>query len=549
MKTHELATKDSSDDGSDSSWEDLNYDNDEDDENTSFQCMLRSELQKNWKQHSVAVLIALFATAAYAYKHHAITTVKMYAFLTSPTTNLNLQSVSSTHAHLEKFQRTANISFCNGTDIIYLAQGGGELERMDFNLPKHLIPALELHYAADRLQDDDYSLVLSQGVQPKLRSDHTELHCVERLREESTKSSIKGYTFFYKSPNISSIYPQVLLSSANNVEPVQVKSAALSFTGFAAKFFNLSPDPILLYWDGKAEQYRRLVGEIAPFESLGTATTPGQSFSVSPVHDATLALERWVLTADECLVFYEPKVTENLSDEQYKLYQMQKLNQEFAKHYHIASGRSWLAQFPSAFAKNHFWEANRIGREHVVQTDTKTYHLKVESAEPRVFSLQDFLSHEECDQLIEMATRQGMKQSNVYSGSLAKHQRDSSTRSSSNTWLERSFSELTDQIYRQAAQILQMDESLLQAPIDDNIHFYRHSIAESLQVVRYKLGEEYTPHHDWTNPSQRHRLQPTRFATLLLYLNDDFEGGQTVFPRATNVEFHEAEKGHGCAIL
>ena len=37
----------------------------------------------------------------------------------------------------------------------------------------------------------------------------------------------------------------------------------------------------------------------------------------------------------------------------------------------------------------------------------------------------------------------------------------------------------------------------------------------------------------------RHRYQPTRYATLLLYLNDNFGGGQTNFPRAINPTHHD----------
>jgi prolyl 4-hydroxylase len=37
-------------------------------------------------------------------------------------------------------------------------------------------------------------------------------------------------------------------------------------------------------------------------------------------------------------------------------------------------------------------------------------------------------------------------------------------------------------------------------------------------------------------------MQPSRFATILFYLNDDMEGGETTFPRWLNTETSEALK-------
>tara|TARA_B100000927_G_scaffold250325_1_gene214707 strand:- start:564 stop:1223 length:660 start_codon:yes stop_codon:yes gene_type:complete len=56
--------------------------------------------------------------------------------------------------------------------------------------------------------------------------------------------------------------------------------------------------------------------------------------------------------------------------------------------------------------------------------------------------------------------------------------------------------------------------------------------AEHLQVVRYKLGQEYAPHHD-AFPVESDQLQKgggQRIATALLYLNSPEEGGETAFP-------------------
>jgi prolyl 4-hydroxylase len=49
---------------------------------------------------------------------------------------------------------------------------------------------------------------------------------------------------------------------------------------------------------------------------------------------------------------------------------------------------------------------------------------------------------------------------------------------------------------------------------------------------------EYTPHHDFSMPALI-KDQPSRFATILFYLNEDMVGGETVFPRWMNAETAE----------
>ena len=48
-------------------------------------------------------------------------------------------------------------------------------------------------------------------------------------------------------------------------------------------------------------------------------------------------------------------------------------------------------------------------------------------------------------------------------------------------------------------------------------------IQQQVQVVRYKTGGFFTPHYD-------HCVSSDRIHTYLMYLNDDFEGGETHFP-------------------
>jgi prolyl 4-hydroxylase len=61
-------------------------------------------------------------------------------------------------------------------------------------------------------------------------------------------------------------------------------------------------------------------------------------------------------------------------------------------------------------------------------------------------------------------------------------------------------------------------------------------VFEPPQVMHYRPGEEFRPHHDFLDPTQPgHAAELARFgqriATFLIYLNDDFEGGETRFIR------------------
>jgi prolyl 4-hydroxylase len=67
--------------------------------------------------------------------------------------------------------------------------------------------------------------------------------------------------------------------------------------------------------------------------------------------------------------------------------------------------------------------------------------------------------------------------------------------------------------------------------------FARLSTCETLQVVRYKPGQEFKPHYDQfdvktAQGAREIRTNGQRGATFLVYLNEPQAGGATVFPEA-----------------
>jgi prolyl 4-hydroxylase len=59
---------------------------------------------------------------------------------------------------------------------------------------------------------------------------------------------------------------------------------------------------------------------------------------------------------------------------------------------------------------------------------------------------------------------------------------------------------------------------------------------EDVHIIKYSPGGEYKSHHDWFHPDEDYYEEAVkcggqRMKTALVYLNDDFVGGETEFPR------------------
>jgi prolyl 4-hydroxylase len=144
--------------------------------------------------------------------------------------------------------------------------------------------------------------------------------------------------------------------------------------------------------------------------------------------------------------------------------------------------------------------------------------LEVISLAPRVFLIENFLSHFECDAIKNIADP--IMASSTVGNKDGGGAREDSTRTSRNAWVGRTSSVVTETLFGRA-------EHLLKIPVLDKTN------TEDMQVVHYKIGQKYDSHHDWGVSG----YPESRYVTLLLYLSDmedDNAGGETSFPKGAN---------------
>ncbi|CAN7099018.1 unnamed protein product, partial [Brassica rapa subsp. narinosa] len=143
---------------------------------------------------------------------------------------------------------------------------------------------------------------------------------------------------------------------------------------------------------------------------------------------------------------------------------------------------------------------------------------EVLSWEPRAFVYHNFLSKEECEYLISLA-KPHMVKSTVVDSETGKS-KDSRVRTSSGTFLRRGRDKIIKTIEKRIA-----DYTFI--PADHG---------EGLQVLHYEEGQKYEPHYDYFVDEFNTKNGGQRMATMLMYLSDVEEGGETVFP-AANMNF------------
>ncbi|XP_012829596.1 PREDICTED: probable prolyl 4-hydroxylase 3 isoform X2 [Erythranthe guttata] len=172
---------------------------------------------------------------------------------------------------------------------------------------------------------------------------------------------------------------------------------------------------------------------------------------------------------------------------------------------------------------------------------------EVLSWEPRAFLYHNFLSKEECEHLINLA-KPHMVKSSVVDTETGKSI-DSRIRTSSGMFFKRGHDSVIGAIEKRIADYSQIPLGTEIFTFDSNFYNYMfcHKVllyyyymfkilfiehGEGIQVLHYEVGQKYEPHYDYFLDEFHTKNGDQRVATLLMYLSDVEEGGETVFPVA-----------------
>jgi prolyl 4-hydroxylase len=166
------------------------------------------------------------------------------------------------------------------------------------------------------------------------------------------------------------------------------------------------------------------------------------------------------------------------------------------------------------FEKDNFWQKSA---EHNMQQQSKSRFIIDLNTAPRVFTVDNFLTKDECLHMIGRGRSAGMERAVVAGesdGVISKG------RTNNVAWLEH----FTDETMKAVALRV---ASLVGIPL----HY-----AEKFQLIHYGLDEQYKPHFDAFDPNTSSGKRNwegggQRLITALGYLNTPQKGGATIFPK------------------
>ncbi|GAA1374163.1 2OG-Fe(II) oxygenase [Peribacillus frigoritolerans] len=149
---------------------------------------------------------------------------------------------------------------------------------------------------------------------------------------------------------------------------------------------------------------------------------------------------------------------------------------------------------------------NHIGNK--IKTEDREINVVARLEEPLIVVLENVLSDEECDGLIELS-KDKMNRSKIG----VTHEVNEIRTSSSMFFQENEYDILT--------KIEKRISTIMNIPVEHG---------EGIQILKYTPGQEYKAHFDFFTSSSI-AAKNNRISTIILYLNDVEHGGETFFPK------------------
>jgi len=145
--------------------------------------------------------------------------------------------------------------------------------------------------------------------------------------------------------------------------------------------------------------------------------------------------------------------------------------------------------------------------------------LEVLSQAPRIAVSQQFLSPQTCDWLIRLA-RPLLRRAELVDGITGQVREDADRTNRAAEFSPAQTDQVLASVRSRIAAMAQVSEPAL----------------DWSQVLHYEVGQQFRQHYDFFDvsvPAYAREVATSgqRALTVLIYLNDDYEGGHTAFPR------------------
>ncbi|MES2934382.1 MAG: 2OG-Fe(II) oxygenase [Pseudomonadota bacterium] len=168
--------------------------------------------------------------------------------------------------------------------------------------------------------------------------------------------------------------------------------------------------------------------------------------------------------------------------------------------------------------QQYIYETPRLPQSgNIIKTNDRDVRVSFRMAQPLVAVFDNILSPEECDELVRLSSIKLKRSTTI--DPITGQEQVIQDRSSYGTFFSINEDEFIAKLDKRIGEVMHW-------PVDNG---------EGIQILNYKVGGEYKPHFDYFPPSDQGSAPHLakggqRVSTLIMYLNDVEEAGETIFP-------------------